>query len=178
MRLFFFIAVLIVLSGCKEPEARRPVSVKTGTFFDESVARNKKMLQREEEAIQTIMAKDTLHTYYASPNGFWYYYEEKEPANAYTPQKDDLVFIHYNLRTLHNSTLYTTDEIGNRNVKIDSEIIFPGLNAGVKLMKKGETVTFLFPSSLAYGYPGDGDKIGINVPLMSTVTLIDIIKNP
>ena len=136
------------------------------------------MLEAEEERIKTIITNDTLNTYYTSSSGFWYHYNVKDTVNRYMPKKNDLVYITYNVKTLHNTIIYTKAQIGNVNVKIDHEIIFPGLNSGLKLMKKGETITFLFPSSMAYGYPGDGDKIGINVPLMSTVSLIDIIKNP
>jgi FKBP-type peptidyl-prolyl cis-trans isomerase len=49
-----------------------------------------------------------------------------------------------------------------------------GLRDGIKLMKKGEKVTFLFPSHMAFGYHGDNKKIGTNEPLICTVTLNDI----
>jgi len=49
-----------------------------------------------------------------------------------------------------------------------------GLRHAVKLMHKGETVSFIFPSHMAYGYLGDKEKIGTNVPLICKVTLNDI----
>ncbi len=178
MRLFFIVIVLLFIAGCTSSEPRRPVSVKTGSSFDESVARNKKMLEREQKTIKMIMENDSLNTWYASSGGFWYHYHNKDSVNSYTPQKNDLVFISYDIRTLSNNALYTKKQIGNINVKIDNDIIFPGLNSGLKLMKKGETVTFLFPSPMAYGYHGDGNNIGVNIPIISTVSLIDIIKDP
>ena len=45
-------------------------------------------------------------------------------------------------------------------------------------MKKGETVTFLFPSHMAFGYHGDNKKIGVNEPLICTVTLNDLKTDP
>jgi FKBP-type peptidyl-prolyl cis-trans isomerase len=45
-------------------------------------------------------------------------------------------------------------------------------------MNEGETVTFLFPSHMGYGYHGDNDRIGTNVPLVCTVTLNDIKHLP
>ena len=57
---------------------------------------------------------------------------------------------------------------------VDKENIMMGLRDGIKLMKKGETVTFLFPSHMAYGYHGDDKKIGTNEPLICTVSLNDI----
>ena len=53
-----------------------------------------------------------------------------------------------------------------------------GLRDGIKLMKKGEIVSFLFPSHMAYGYHGDDKKIGINQPIICTVTLKDIQPDP
>ena len=46
-----------------------------------------------------------------------------------------------------------------------------GLRDGIKLMRKKETVTFLFPSHMAFGYHGDNDLIKTNQPLICTVTL-------
>ena len=39
---------------------------------------------------------------------------------------------------------------------------------------KGETITFVIPSYRAFGVTGDGNKIAVNQPIQSTVTLIDI----
>jgi len=41
-------------------------------------------------------------------------------------------------------------------------------------MKVGETITFVIPSYSAFGITGDGNKIGINQSIKSTVTLINI----
>ena len=48
-----------------------------------------------------------------------------------------------------------------------------GLRDGIKLMKKNETVRFLFTSNNGYGYHGDNDKITTNESLICTVTLND-----
>ena len=44
-------------------------------------------------------------------------------------------------------------------------------------MKKGEKITFIFPSQLAYGYYGDGDRIGTDKPLIYQVTIHNIFRN-
>ena len=67
-------------------------------------------------------------------------------------------------------------EVGLSKYKVDKQELFPGLRNSVKLLKENETATFLFPSSLGYGYPGDGDKIGINMPLKSTIAVVKIEK--
>ncbi len=53
-----------------------------------------------------------------------------------------------------------------------------GLRDGIKMMHKNETVTFLFPSHIAYGYHGDNKKIGTNQSLICTVTLRNFVPDP
>ena len=57
------------------------------------------------------------------------------------------------------------------------EIEFSGLREGLKLMKEGESITFIFPSQKAYGYYGDENKIGRNVPLICEVSLLKLTNN-
>lgn len=169
--------VFVLLSGCGEAEPRRPVKVKTGSFFKESVERNKELLAQEEKAIQQIIAGDTLHEYVHSSSGSWYYYEKKNEEADYTPRPDDLVTLTYSLMSFTNDTIYSEEEIGILKYKVDKQELFPGLRNSVKLLKEGETALFLFPSSLAYGYHGDNNKIGINVPLKARLTLFEIERN-
>ncbi|NER12152.1 gliding motility-associated peptidyl-prolyl isomerase GldI [Leptobacterium flavescens] len=175
-KVLFIILSLLMLSACGEPQARRPVTVKSGEFFKESVDRNRQLLAHEEQLIQSIIEKDSLQTYFSSPNGYWYYYNKKNDTVSYYPKSDDVIKLTYDIRTLDNQTIYSKEEIGEPVIKVDKEELFPGLRTALKLLNKGETMTFLFPSAMAHGYHGDDDKIGTNIPLISTVTLIDIIE--
>ncbi|WP_340066963.1 gliding motility-associated peptidyl-prolyl isomerase GldI [Ascidiimonas aurantiaca] len=166
---------IICFVSCKEPEPRHPVSSRSGTFFKESVERNKQLLAFEENLIKKYMDAHPEHTYHNSSNGYWYYYNSQVTEATHTPVENDIVKITYDIRTFNQDTLYTHQEIGEIVFKIDKEALFPGLRTGVKLMKEGETVTFLLPSAMGYGYHGDENKIGTNFPLISTVTLHEII---
>ncbi|RZS93251.1 gliding motility-associated peptidyl-prolyl isomerase GldI [Aquimarina brevivitae] len=161
----------ISMIACKTPEARKPVTVKTGSFIDESISRNKKLAEREEAKIQEIIKADTANTYITSKGGFWYYYQVKDTSAAYTPQFGDEVIFNYNVKSLSGQTIYTEKEIDTVTYLIDKEELFLGLREGLKLMKAGEKATFLFPSYQAYGYYGDDKKIGMNIPLITEVTL-------
>jgi gliding motility-associated peptidyl-prolyl isomerase len=171
----FIVLVLLVVS-CKSPVARRPVSQKTGSFIKASVERNKKLIDAQQKLIQGIIKKDTAHTYIASENGFWYYYQHKEETDGITPQFGDIVNFDYNVKDFNGNTIYTAKELKTQNYAMDQEELFTGLREGLKLMKAGETVTFLFPSQQAYGYYGDENKIGTNVPLICNVTVNTITQ--
>lgn len=177
-RFFYGLCLMLGVLSCKDIEPRRPVEVKTGRFFKESTDRSKKLLEQEESLIQQIIATDTLHEYNHSASGSWYYYDHKVEEEAYTPQPDDLVTLTYNVLSFAGDTIYSEEEIGIITYKVDKQELFQGLRNSVKLLKENETATFLFPSSLAYGYHGDNDKIGISVPIKSTLSILKIERNP
>ncbi len=167
---------LLFVAGCAGPEPRKPKKVKSGSYYKESIERSKKLLAAEELLIQNIMKADTAHTYLNSGSGSWYFYNTKNETTDYLPEPDDLVTLAYNLLSLQNDTIYSMEQIGVQKYKVDKQELFPGLRNSVKLLKEGESATFLYPSSLGYGYPGDGDKIGVNIPLKSTLVILKIEK--
>lgn len=177
MRAFFLIFMAILLVNCTGPEPRKPVEVKSGSFFKESVERNKQLLELEEKIINNIIEKDTVHDYLASPSGFKYFFEVTNDTAKYSPKTNDQILFSYNLVTFDNDTIYSMEDIGPTSYVVDKEQLFSGLQNAVKLLKISERATFLFPSLQAYGYHGDGNKIGPKTPLKSTIELHTIIIN-
>jgi gliding motility-associated peptidyl-prolyl isomerase len=116
--------------------------------------------------------------YIASESGFWYYYNNKiDNDTLTTPDFGDVINYNYNVKNINGNLIYSTEEIKTQTYAMDKEELFTGLREGLKLMKSGETVTFLFPSQKAYGYYGDENKIGSNVPLICEVTINSITQN-
>ncbi len=175
-RLIFLLTILIVIVACKSPEARKPISRKSGTFIKESAERNKVLYEKEKEQILALIQQDTLNKYIASENGFWYYYNIKIENDTITPKFGDIVTFNYNINDLNGNTIYSIDEIKTQQYAIDQEELFSGLREGLKIMKAGEQITFIFPSLKAFGYYGDEKRIGSNVPIISKVSLQSITK--
>lgn len=171
---FLFAGLLL---GCKTPEARKPIEVKSGSFINASVERNIKLNNKEQEMIQNMIDKHPDIEYIASESGFWYYYDHKIEQDTITPRFGDIVNFDYNVKDFNGAVIYSDNDIKARDYTMDKEELFTGLREGLKLMKPGETVTFLFPSQKAYGYYGDTKKIGTNIPLICKVTLNTITKN-
>lgn len=167
---------LLFFVSCKSPEARKPISVKTGSFIDASVERNKKLNAKEQASIQKILSEKKVD-YLRSQSGFWYYYNTKSDIDSLkTPSFGNIVNFNYEVKNLSGEIIYSKDEIKTQTYAIDQQEIFTGMREGLKLMKAGETVTFLFPSQKAYGYYGDQLKIGTNVPIICEVTVNSIIE--
>ncbi|HCO85613.1 MAG TPA: gliding motility-associated peptidyl-prolyl isomerase GldI [Arenibacter sp.] len=145
-------------------------------MLQKSVERNKDLLAKEEKQIMDIIKNDSLNTYFSSGIGSWYHYIKKNDQTDYYPKTDDLVTLQYNVMTFGNDTIYSKESIGTITYKVDKQDLFPGLRNSIKLLKEKESATFLFPSSLSYGYHGDNNKIGVNVPIKSTITILNIDK--
>ena len=178
MKNFIIISfVLAFIVSCEGPQPRYPVQKKSGSFFKVSIERSKKLLEAETKLIKNLMRADSLNTYLASPNGFWYTYESKIDTASYLPRTNDVVLLNYTIMTLGGDTLYRPEEIGLVDHAVDKSKLFPGLRNAVKLLKQGEKATFLFPSGQAFGYKGDQDKIGINLPIKTSLTLLEIKKD-
>lgn len=181
MKKVYFLSLAVfgfVFAGCSQQQARQPISHSSGTFIKESIKRNKKLIANEESLIDAIIDKDTAKTYIASAKGYWYRYDIKNETETVTPKKGDIAYFDYHISDLQGKIIYTEADLKAQVYLVDKQNIMMGLRDGIKLMKKGEKVTFLFPSHMAYGYHGDNDKIGTNEPLMCTVTLTDIKADP
>lgn len=170
----------ILVFGCKTPEARKPVTQNSGTFINESIQRNKKLVAKEEAQILEIIERDSTTEYITSENGFWYYYNKRstDSLNTNTPEFGDVVEFDYSIKTIDGQDIYAEGELPKKNYAIDKEELFGGLREGIKLMKEGEVVTFIFPSHKAFGYYGDKNKIGTNIPIITKVTLYSITEEP
>lgn len=177
MRKILLVSFIIsMVLACKSPEARKPISVKSGTFLDESIARNKALHEKEKAQFELYMNEHPETEFITSNNGFWYFYNSDISLDSITPQFGDIVNFNYEIKTIKGDIIYSSNELQSRDYAMDQEKLFSGLREGLKLMKAGETITFLFPSNKAFGYYGDKNKIGINVPIICEVTVNSITK--
>ncbi len=175
MRTSIFLLLLIIVVSCTTPTPRKPIVRKTSTFLTESIQRNKIINEVEEKALLDYIKNDSLNTYISSPNGFWYRYIEKDSVKIKLPVKGDEVRYSYEIKDVNDVLLYSEEELGDRNYLVDREELISGLQDGLKLMKEGEKISFLFPSYKAYGYSGY-KKIAGNQPLIYNVTLKKITE--
>jgi len=168
------IVVLMTSLSCKQQQqARMPISRSSGTFMKESAARNKKLIAGEEGKIDSIIKSNPKIQYLASKKGYWYHYQIKNENDTLRPKKGDVAQFDYEIMDLKGNVVYSEVELRPQTYAVDKQNIIMGLRDGIKLMRKNEKVTFLFPSHMAYGYRGDNKLIKSNQPIICTVTLND-----
>ncbi len=172
--LLFPIFLGLLLSCCSQQQARKPISHSSGTFMKESIERNKKLISGEEAKIDSMIKSEPNIKYLASQKGYWYRYDKKNTMDTLRPKKGDIAKFNYEMKDLDGNVIYSELELRPQVYHVDKEQkIIMGLRHGIKLMHKNETVTFLFPSHMGFGYHGDDRRIGHNQPIMCTVTLSD-----
>lgn len=165
--------IFMTILSCKQQQARMPISRSSGTFMKESIERNKKLNAGEESKIDSIVKSNPKIQYITSKKGYWYHYEIKNERDTLRPKKGDIAQFDYEIKDFKGNVVYSEVELRPQTYKVDKQNIIMGLRDGIKLMRKNEKVTFLFPSHMAYGYRGDTKRIGSNQPLICTVTLHD-----
>lgn len=173
------LAVLLtfIVSSCNQsPEARRPISHASGSFMKKSVERNKKLIATEEEQIDSFIKSNPKVKYSTSTKGYWYTYVKQNTLDTLTPKKGDVAFFNYEIKDLKGRMIYSEAELKPQTYAVDKQNIMTGLREGIKLMHKNEKIIFIFPSHIAYGYHGDNKKIGLNQPLLCTVTLNNFLS--
>src|SRR5690554_5281056 len=177
LSIFLVFLIGMLLTSCADrEEARRPISRSSGSFLKKSVEINKVVVAEEEEIFDSIMKANPNKEYFLSQKGCWYTYLEKSETEDYLPQAGDFVYFDSEITSVYGDTIYRKGELKTRKYMVDKEDILIGLRDGIKRLKKGEKAQFLFPSHVAYGYMGDKKRIGMNVPIIYTVTIIDIEK--
>lgn len=174
MKLRVLFLFLFLLISCSEQEARRPITASKTYTLTSTVEALKEINKIEEAKIKKYIENDTLHQYTRSSNGFWYQYITKIEKDTMHPKKGDFVEFSYDFIDLDNHIIYSNEEIGVKEYIVDKEDFIPGLQKGIKMMKPGETIKFIFPSFNAFGVAGDNNKIGMNQSIISRVTLINI----
>lgn len=173
LRTCIFLSFFLWLS-CSEQEARKPVSSSKTYSLSSATKFLKKINEKEEANIKKYIENDSLNLYTRSSNGFWYRYLHKIEIDTIVPKKGNTIEFSYDIANLDAQMIYSSKEIGVKKYRVDQEDLILGLQKGIKIMKPGETIKFIFPSFNAYGVVGDGKKIGINQSLISKVTLINI----
>ena len=172
---FLFIFFMLMIFGCSKVEPRRPINPKPSTtLLKETVEGYKVLKLQEEQKIFQLIEKDSLTNYIQSKNGFWYTYNNRVKANLPTPKQGDIVELTYNITDLQGNVIYSELELGVKKYKVDKEDFITAIQKGIKLMKEGETITFVIPFYNAFGIAGDFNKIGVNTSIKSKVTLIKI----
>ena len=160
--------------ACNSPSPRRPIVKSSTPVLEKSVTLNKKIVALEQAYIKRFVAKDTLHDYINSNKGFWYCYLHKNSSESH-PCKGNQVFYEQEIQSLDGTVLLSKETLGIQSYLVDKEHRMKGLQEGIKIMRLGEEIQFVFSSFVAYRSKGNLEfNIGPNQPIVCRIKLISI----
>ena len=169
MRIFAFFFLIIASYSCEDIKVRYPLNKKKDLFLKSSADRNRALFAREEFLIKKAAKLDSTIRYHISEAGFLYANIKSINEKSQLPIKGEKIRFKYQIEDLEKNIIYSYKELGIIDYVVDQENLLPALREGIRIMRPGEVVVFLFPSYLCYSYQGDDDKVGVNQPLRFTI---------
>ena len=136
--------------------------------IDPLVEDNKKIVELENEEIELFL-KRYKWTMKQTDTGLRYEITKKGKGDNF--KTGDEVVLEYHTLLLSGDEIYNSNEDGLKRFVVEKSEEIAGLHEAVKLMNRGTEARLIIPSHLAYGVPGDGNKIK---PYQTIIMIIDI----
>jgi len=162
--------VLLTLSiACSSPGAQADKSRVPGR--NEMAELNKYLVRKDRERIQNYIERKKLEMK-ETPSGLWYII--KSEGSGELLKDRDVVEFEYDCSMLDGTECYSSAELGPKAIVIGKTAIEPGLDQGLRMMRKGGEAMFIIPPFLAWGLPGDGKKIPSRAVLVYNVKVTNV----
>ncbi len=151
--LVIFSALLLSLS-CRRSGSEATLPSKPGKQDMEEV--NRYLVRKDREVILNYIERKNLKMT-ESPTGLWYMVKEQGTGDYL--KDNDHIIMDFECSLLDGTLCYSSSEQGPKDIIIGRSDIEPGMNEGLKLLRRGAEAIFILPPFLAYGLVGDGKKI-------------------
>ena len=124
--------------------------------IDPLVEDNKKIVELENEEIELFL-KRYQWTMKQTDTGLRYEITKKGKGENFNT--GDEIVLEYKTFLLSGDEIYNSKEDGLKRFVVEKSEEIAGLHEAAKLMNRGTEARLIIPSHLAYGVPGDGNKI-------------------
>lgn len=165
-----FMGFILLLGSCQSDE---PVSPGLSFIDVENafVESNKYLIKLEEEAIDDFIER---FGWEMSKTGSGLRYKVHNEGFGKRAYYGDRAVINYEMFLITGDPVYSSDIKGPRSFVVGRGGVERGLEEGILLLKQGASATFIMPHYLAYGVPGDKNKIPKRATIIYKVELINL----
>ncbi len=174
MNKWIFIVSIFLLFSCDKKVIQSPSEQQSDNFIIESSKREKERQAKEYQEINQWLEENQNYNFVETPYGFWI--QTSENLDLENPINSDLDFIQYlkQYRNLNNEIIYSFEDLGIQNKILGKTEEIRGVESTLRNVKKGDKVTLLLPSFMAYGLYGDDNKIGAHQPLIVELEVLQV----
>jgi len=160
----------MLISACKD---EKPLLSKEK--YDQTqrqlVEVNKILVRKDRQMIQGFIDRNQIEMQ-ESETGLWYTIIEKGDGIASESGKQ--ATITYRIGLLDGTECYNSTIQGAKTFLIGRGGVESGLEEGILMLNAGGKAKFIMPPHLAYGLPGDGDKIPARAIIIYDVEVLSI----
>jgi FKBP-type peptidyl-prolyl cis-trans isomerase FkpA len=135
------------------------------------IGANRLLIQKDHEKILAYMNENKLNLQ-ESASGLWYGITRQ--GKGVHVIKNQMVTLKYRVSLLNGTPCYDSDSVGLKRFVAGRGGVESGLEEGILLMNEGAKAIFIMPPHLAYGLPGDGNKIPARSIIIYEVELLKI----
>lgn len=167
-KLINLLLLLLILPGCNNiPTGKQQLPQQQGK--NDMADLNMYLVQKDREIIQNYIERRGLNMK-ESPTGFWYMIVEDGTGDFL--KENDRITMNYECTLLDGTKCYSSAETGPREIILGRSRLEPGLNEGLRMLKRGGAAVFILPPFMAYGLVGDGKKIPSRATIVYTISIL------
>lgn len=177
MRTAITIFILILIMGAcscnrnsTKPEPMSMDSIKK-TYNEPMMEWNHAKIRDQDLMIQRYAERRNWDMTRSDSGLFYSIYENGTGMKA---DSGHMAVFHYDLHLLDGQFCYSSDSTGPRQIKLGRADIESGLEEAILAMRIGDKAHVIIPPHLAYGMPGDGNKIPADAILVYDLELREL----
>ncbi len=135
------------------------------------VQSNKYLIQLEDEAIDDFIERFGWNM---KKTGSGLRYMIRHDGHGKLASEGDRAVISYDIYLLSGDPVYSSDNNGHKSFIVGRGGVESGLEEGILLLNEGAKATFIMPHYLAYGVPGDKNKIPKRATIIYKLELLKL----
>jgi len=164
--------ILAILSSACISKHREESPPPHKNITEETLIRtNRYLVEKDEERIRQFIKRHGWDMQ-KTGTGLWYQVYLHGRGEKITDRK--WVTINYSVHLLDGTLCYSSEESGPKTFKTGHGGVESGLEQGILMLRKGDKARFILPPNLAYGIPGDHNKIPPRSVIVYDVGIIDV----
>ena len=165
---------ILILIGILAPSCNRKVpEIPTAQPDEESMmAVNRFLVEKDIELIESYIDRRNWNM---ERTDFGYWMGIIDQGNGREIKKGDALTVAFRESLLDGTVCYSSETSGPRRLVTGQGKNILGLEEGLTQLHEGDSAVFIFPPNLAYGLPGDGDRVPRRAIIVYEVRILDIL---
>lgn len=165
-KVVYITCLLLLLTACKRKVTYDYQPEERSNTQENLIKANRVLVKKDKQRIMGVIERNNWNMK-ETPTGLWY--EILAEGSGDTAKMGQIVSLKYTLSLLDGTVCYSSEELGEKEFEIGHGGVEAGLEQAVLFCKTGTQARFILPPYMAYGLPGDGDKIPARAALVYSI---------